>query len=283
MPDQNSAASEHALMQEITAPLAKLPEDPVPEAANIDFPVVLRGYDRIAVDAYIKKTSQLVAELQATRSPESAVRRAIERVGEEVSGVLQRAHETAEEITSQSRVEAENRLEEARREAAQIVAAAEQRLRDLDAETDRIWAERDRIVEDAHELAGQLTTLASDAAARFAEEADSSTEGETTAEAPEPDESAPAPATAADPGYERSESPEQDVQEDRVAPPPIRANEPTKGRRTIVIPEHPEDFPPSGEMLAPDDELQHTNVMPPRSSEYPPMQGRPGPDGPPQR
>src|SRR5436305_10002035 len=170
MPDQSSAASEHALMQEITAPLDSLPDDPLPMAANIDFPVVLRGYDRIAVDAYIKKTSQLVAELQATRSPESAVWRAIARVGEEVSGVLQRAHETAEQIRLQSRQEAEERVEEARREAAQILASAEQRLRDLDAETDRIWAERDRIVGDARELAKQLTTLASEAAARFAEE-----------------------------------------------------------------------------------------------------------------
>src|SRR5438270_9936047 len=170
MPDQHSAASEHALMQEITAPLASLPDDPLPMAANIDFPIVLRGYDRIAVDAYVKKIAQLVAELQATRSPESAVRRAIERVGEEISGVLQRAHETAEQITSQSRREAEDRLEAARREAAEIVASAEQRLRVLDAETDRIWAERDRIVEDARELASQLTTLASEAAARFVEE-----------------------------------------------------------------------------------------------------------------
>ena len=73
MPDQSSASDEHALIQEITAPLATLPEDPVPEVADVDFPVVLRGYDRIAVDAYVRKTSQLVAELQATRSPEAAV------------------------------------------------------------------------------------------------------------------------------------------------------------------------------------------------------------------
>ena len=87
-------------MQEITEPLAKLPEDPLPDVAEVSFPMVLRGYDRLAVDAYVRKTSQLVAELQATRSPEAAVRRALGRVGEEVSGILQRAHETAEEITA---------------------------------------------------------------------------------------------------------------------------------------------------------------------------------------
>ena len=94
MPDQSSAADEHAILQEITAPLATLPDDAVPIAADADFPVVLRGYDRVAVDAYVKKTSQLVAELQATRSPEAAVRRALERVGEQISGILQRAHDT---------------------------------------------------------------------------------------------------------------------------------------------------------------------------------------------
>jgi hypothetical protein len=167
MPDQSSAATEHALMQEITAPLQTLPADPVSEAADVHFPVALRGYDRIAVDAYVRQTSQLVAELQATRSPEAAVRRALERVGEQISGILQRAHETAETITAQSRSEAEDRLEEARREASRITASAEQRLKDLDAETDRIWAERQQIVEDTRELARQLTGLTDSAADRF--------------------------------------------------------------------------------------------------------------------
>jgi hypothetical protein len=175
MPDQSSAADEHAIIQEVTAPLASLPDDPVPIAADVDFPIVLRGYDRIAVDAYVKRTSQLVAELQTTRSPEAAVRRALERVGEEVSGILQRSHETAEQITAQSRSEAENRLDAARTESAAITANAESRLRELDAETDRIWAERHRIVEDTRELARQLLVLADSASERFpaAEEAGS--------------------------------------------------------------------------------------------------------------
>jgi cell division initiation protein len=166
MPDQSSAATEHALLQEITAPLENLPDDPV-ALVNADFPVALRGYDRLAVDSYVQRTSQLVAELQATRSPEAAVRRALERVGEQISGILQRAHETAEEITAQSRREAEDRLEKSRMEADEIEAAAQQRIRDLDVDTDRIWAERGRIVDDARELAQQLIALAQTAAERF--------------------------------------------------------------------------------------------------------------------
>jgi DivIVA domain-containing protein len=167
MPDQSSASTEHAIMQEITAPLATLPDDPVPAVADVDFPLVLRGYDREAVDTYVQRTSQLVAELQATRSPEAAIRRALERVGEEVSGILQRAHDTAGKITAQSRSEAEDRVEAARQEAAQIISHAEERVRELDAETDRIWAERQRIVEDTRELAGELLTLTDSAADRF--------------------------------------------------------------------------------------------------------------------
>lgn len=195
MPEHNAAASEHALMQEITAPLANLPDDPVLTNADVEFPLTLRGYDRIAVDAYVKQTSQLVAELQATRSPEAAVRRALERIGEQVSSVLQRAHETAETITSQSRAEAEDRLELARLEAAQIKASAEAQLKELDADTDRIWAERHRIVGDARELARELLQLADSAAERFPpEESETTTPsaGETVTEQPLPDEEADA-------------------------------------------------------------------------------------------
>src|SRR6201996_875261 len=166
MPDQSTRATEHAILQEITRPLQALPDDPL-SVINADFPMALRGYDRVAVDDYVRRTRQLVAELQATRSPEAAVRRALERVGEEITGILQRAHETAEQITNQSSSEAEDRLEQARQEAAHIAGAAEGRVRELDADTDRIWLERQRIVGDAEELAAQLVTLAKAASERF--------------------------------------------------------------------------------------------------------------------
>jgi uncharacterized protein with HEPN domain len=166
MPDQSSAATEHAILQEITAPLETLPDDPL-AVIEADFPVSLRGYDRMAVDEYVRSTRRLVAELQATRSPEAAVRRALERVGEQISGVLQRAHDTAEQITAQSRREAEDRLEHARLEGNQIADVAEQRVKELDADTDRIWLERQRIVADAEDLAAQLLALAKVAGDRF--------------------------------------------------------------------------------------------------------------------
>ncbi len=181
MPDQSSAATEHAILAEIIQPLEALPSDPL-AIVDADFPTALRGYDRVAVDEYVRQTRRLVAELQATRSPEAAVRRALERVGEQISGILQRAHETAEQITAQSRSEAEDRLEQARIEAAQVAEDAEERVKDLDADTDRIWLERQRIVADAEDLAGQLLALARTAAERFPADAEAEAEAEADAD-----------------------------------------------------------------------------------------------------
>jgi hypothetical protein len=230
MPDESHAADEHAILQEITAPLATLPDDPLPAVTDVEFPIVLRGYDRLAVDAYVKRTSQLVAELQAARSPEAAVRRGLERVGEEVSGILQRAHDAASQITAQSRGDAEDRLVKARAEAAQITAGAERRLKELDVETDRIWAERQRIVEDAQALARQLLDLAQAAAERFpaAEEPSAIEESPEPPSPPdepgapeEPPDSVPGPDETAE-----TQRPPEDFPPGPSVPPPIAANEP---------------------------------------------------------
>lgn len=167
MPDQSTAAEEHALISEISQPLDELFEEDLPAEGEVDFPVVLRGYDRFAVDAYVKQMARRIADLQADHEPDAAVRRALERVGEDVSGILQRAHETAARITTNSRREAEERLERARQEAAELTAAAQRRLAELDADADRIWSERARIIDDARDLAVQLSSLADSAAERF--------------------------------------------------------------------------------------------------------------------
>ena len=219
MPDQSSAATEHAILAEITRPLESLPEDPL-ALVDADFPTALRGYDRMAVDEYVRQTRRLVAELQATRSPEAAVRRALERVGEQISGILQRAHETAEQITAQSRSEAEDRLQQARVEATQIADAAEQRVRDLDADTDRIWLERERIVADAEDLAGQLLTLAKTAAERFSPDAEEPTTGTVSVETEfEVEEfEAPEAQEVAAPEAQEVEAPEAEQVEEVEAP-----------------------------------------------------------------
>src|SRR5438093_4592049 len=56
------------------------------EIGDVSFPVSVRGYDRRAVDAYVNRAQHLVAELELTRSPEAAVKHALEQVGEQTKG-----------------------------------------------------------------------------------------------------------------------------------------------------------------------------------------------------
>jgi vacuolar-type H+-ATPase subunit H len=74
-------------------------------------------------------------------------------------------------MTEQSRVEARAGLEKAREEAAEITAQAQRQVKELGADSDRIWSERQRIVHDARGLAQELIALA-DAAERLPPAAD---------------------------------------------------------------------------------------------------------------
>jgi DivIVA domain-containing protein len=167
MPEEHKAADEHALIREVTEPLERLPDHPLDDIASPEFPTALRGYDRGSVDAYVARVSQLVAELEATRVPEAAIRRALERVGDETAGILKRAHETAHELAARSRIEAEERLERARAEADEIVATAHTNLKGLDEDTDRVWAERTKLLEDTRRLADELLAVAERGLERF--------------------------------------------------------------------------------------------------------------------
>jgi DivIVA domain-containing protein len=127
-----------------------------------------RGYDRDQVDAYVAQLQREIRELQARhQTPDAAVRSALERVGGEVAGVLQQAHDSANDIVAAAKREADEHRDRAAREAAHVTAVAEQRLHELDLDTDRIWGERERIVADARDLARQLDQLADLAAERF--------------------------------------------------------------------------------------------------------------------
>lgn len=94
------------------------------EIRDVSFPVSVRGYDRQAVDTYVTRVNQLIAELDVARSPEAAVRHALEQVGKQTTGLLQRAGETAEQITVAARQEAEQSTARAKAEAKEIVGKA---------------------------------------------------------------------------------------------------------------------------------------------------------------
>ena len=91
---------------------------------DASFPTAGRGYERRAVDSYVRRVNRLIAELEAGRSPHAAVRDALDRVGQQTESLLHQARETADELRASARSEAEEELERARAEAEQIIADA---------------------------------------------------------------------------------------------------------------------------------------------------------------
>lgn len=136
------------------------------------FPTVLHGYDRDAVDAHLAALEQELADMRIHRSPAPAVQDEIDRVGEETSAILRVAHEQAAEITRRAQVQADRCVSDAAANAVQMTEEAKRKLRQLDSETDAVWAERGRLIEDVRSVATSLFSLAEDAADRFPEEAD---------------------------------------------------------------------------------------------------------------
>jgi DivIVA domain-containing protein len=156
----------------------RVPDHEIAEVRDVDFPIAMRGYDRAAVDSYVSRVNRLLAELQITAAPESAIRHALDEVADETRGILGRAHETAEEITRRSRAQADDRLQRGEREAEEVRTAAdayareiretaEKHLRALQADAERIWQEREGILTELRALAGQLEQVAAKAADRY--------------------------------------------------------------------------------------------------------------------
>jgi len=109
---------------------------------NVSFPVAMRGYDRDAVEAYVKRINRVIAELKMSSSPRAAVTHALEQTEQQVSGLLQRARDTGEEIVASARQEAEEMVSKAKAEAAELHV-------NVSSETDAIRAEADKVLADA--------------------------------------------------------------------------------------------------------------------------------------
>src|SRR2546423_11676827 len=88
---------------------------------NVSFPVSVRGYDRRAVDAYIKRVNRAIAELKVSASPPAAVRHALDQAGEKGDDLLRAAREAAEQITTSAREEAEENADRVKAEAVKVV------------------------------------------------------------------------------------------------------------------------------------------------------------------
>jgi DivIVA domain-containing protein len=178
------------------------------EIRNVTFPVGVRGYDRKAVEAYVKRVNRVIAELEVTRSPQAAVRHAVEQVQEQTRSVLEEARSSAEKITAtaqeqadeivaqakakaadlvvgastesdriraesdervaQAKAEAEQHRLEVERELEQRREEAEARLRQLEADTASLWDRRHELLGDIDQMADQLHDAAREAAGRLA-------------------------------------------------------------------------------------------------------------------
>jgi DivIVA domain-containing protein len=208
----------------------RVPEHEIAEVRDVDFPVAMRGYDRAAVDAYVSRVNRLLAELQITAAPESAIRHALDEVADETRGILERAHETAEEITRRSRAKADDRLQQAEHEAEEVRTSADTYVREirgvadrqlqaLQADADRIWRERDGVLASLRELAQQLEQIAAEAAERYPERPE--VDARTTPAAAAPAEPAPAEPAPTEPAPAKPAPPLATEDEDEEEPHPF--------------------------------------------------------------
>jgi DivIVA domain-containing protein len=129
---------------------------------DYEFPLAVRGYDRQAVDDFVDQ----VVELEGRQTRESVVQRALNEVGEETAGILQRAHETADEIAARSRAQAEGRLQRAEREAEILRRQADEYSEQVVVDTRLLWDERQRLLDDLRQLADEVLATADEAAER---------------------------------------------------------------------------------------------------------------------
>ncbi len=138
-----------------------------PEAEGLaPFPVGRLGYNRAAVDARI---AELEAELEELRAipPQPSINEEIERLGEQTASILVVAHDQAHETTRLAQEQADRCIADAASNAVAITEKAKRELIEIDEETDTVWRERTRLLEDARNVGSALIALSEAAAARF--------------------------------------------------------------------------------------------------------------------
>ena len=146
------------------------------EIRTVTFPVGVRGYEKKAVEAYVRKVNRVIAELEVTRSPQAAVRNAVERVEEQTRSVLEEARNSAEKITATAQAEADEIVAQAKAKAADLVVAASTESDRIRAESDeriaQAKAQAERIVAEAKATAEQHRSEAEQKLAKLHEEAE---------------------------------------------------------------------------------------------------------------
>jgi DivIVA domain-containing protein len=121
------------------------------EVLDVSFPAAVRGYDKRAVEAYVKRVNRVIAELKVRSSPPAAVRHALEEAEGKVQELLRAAREAAEQITVSAQQEADDTLGAAKAEAATLLV-------DTNADAERMKAESNELVANAKREAESIVT-----------------------------------------------------------------------------------------------------------------------------
>jgi hypothetical protein len=196
---------------------------------EVTFPMVVRGYHRQTVDLFIAELLELVEDLESHQTREGVVQKALGELGEETAGILQRAHETADDITARSRAQADARLQRAEREAEILRRDADEYAEQVIVDTRTLWDERQRLIEDIRQLADEVLGTADDALDRLKLPEQIGNAEETEPLPPEADPETMALAPEAEP---------EPFAEDP---------EPTEPFRLGAVADEPEDAPPPEE------------------------------------
>jgi hypothetical protein len=144
---------------------ADIPQD------NSRFPVGAFGYNRAAVDHYVAELERELDEMRTDRPPAVSITEEIERLGEQTASILVVAHDQAHETARLAQEQADRCIADAASNAVAITEQAKRQLSELDNETDSVWHERRRLIEDVRTTATALFALAEDAIDRFPEDA----------------------------------------------------------------------------------------------------------------
>jgi DivIVA domain-containing protein len=200
------------------------------------FPLVMRGYDRHAVDEFVAELFALVQDLESRQTREGVVQKALDELGEETAGILQRAHETADDITARSRAQADARLQRAERESEILRHDADEYAEQVIVDTRALWDERQRLIEDIRQLADEVLGTADDAIERLKlpEQIESSAPLEDDPESGADPEALADPETVA-------------LAPETLGEPFAEDPEPTERFRLGAVTDDPEDAPPPEE------------------------------------
>lgn len=133
------------------------------------------GYNRSAVDEHIAALERELAEIRGQSAPPEvepaiSITEEIERLGEQTASILVVAHDQAHETTRLAQEQAERCVSDAADNAVAITEQAKRQLQALDMETDTVWQERARLLEDARTIGNELIALIDRAEARFPED-----------------------------------------------------------------------------------------------------------------